>query len=145
MKPIEWKDAFDISWIWKPTHVNVVITSVEGVDFDKERLQATDTFVRFHLDSVKDHFLRTNPKEIKKDTWTIAEIEIPEEGQKEKREKTFFEELFSKEKEHNLIVSLITKHKNEDKKWYKCREKDFIEKGGYYLSAYTFYLYLNTL
>ena len=123
MEPIEWKDAANISWTWKPTHVNVVVTSVKGIMFAAELPEEAETFIRFHLDSVKDHFLRTKPKERKtwpsgsyrEETWTLAEIETPEN--------------LSKEKEQNLIMTLVTKHKNEGKKCCKCCAKDFIEKG----------------
>ena len=127
MKAIEWKDAANTSWKWKPTHINVVVTSVEGVAFDADLPYQSETFIRFHLDSVKNHFLRTNPKERKtwpsgsyrEDTWTIAEIEIPEN--------------ISTKEEQNIIITLITKRKNEAKKWYKFWKKDFVENGKYIL------------
>ena len=125
MKPIEWKDAANTTWTWKPTHVNVVVRSIEGIVFDSDLPDETETFIRFQLDSVKNQYLRTNPKKLKtwpsgsyrEDIWTIAELEIPQN--------------LSEKKEQNIIVSLITKRKNEGKKWYKCLDKNFIEKGKY--------------
>ena len=125
MKLIEWKDAANETWTWKPTHVNVVVTSVEGIVFDSDLPHDAEIFLRFQLDSVKNQYLRTNPKKreawpsgsYREDTWTIAELEIPQN--------------LSEKKEQNIIVSLITKRKNEGKKWYKCLDKNFIEQGKY--------------